>query len=225
MCVVSVIVKHPALPPCAVDVCSRNPLYYYYNPNEDILSLILLLLLASLRETPTLTCATGVVRCVRSEECLTLCRQGLWAAAVAVTAGAYCWFFFCGIGSWLSYWSHHVRLSNYYYCSCVQPGLQYHDEGVINNLHIIELLKYHHDVVINKLHIIKLLKCHNDGVISNLYIIKLLKYHNEGVINNLHIIKLLKYHSDGVINNLYIIKLLKAFTQQFVTYITVDSCK
>ena len=31
MCVVSVIVKHPALPPCAVGGCSTNPLYYYYS--------------------------------------------------------------------------------------------------------------------------------------------------------------------------------------------------
>ena len=30
MCVVSVIVKHPVLPPCVVEGCSRNPLYYYY---------------------------------------------------------------------------------------------------------------------------------------------------------------------------------------------------
>ena len=33
MCVVSVVVKRPALPPCAVDGSSRNPLccydYYY----------------------------------------------------------------------------------------------------------------------------------------------------------------------------------------------------
>ena len=29
VCVVSVIVKHPVLPPCAVDGRSRNPLYYY----------------------------------------------------------------------------------------------------------------------------------------------------------------------------------------------------
>ena len=29
-CVVSIIVKHPVLPPCAVDGRSRNPLYYYY---------------------------------------------------------------------------------------------------------------------------------------------------------------------------------------------------
>ena len=27
-CVVSVIVKHPVLPPSVVDGCSRNPLYY-----------------------------------------------------------------------------------------------------------------------------------------------------------------------------------------------------
>ena len=30
VCVVSVIVKCPVLPPCAVDGCSRNPRYYYY---------------------------------------------------------------------------------------------------------------------------------------------------------------------------------------------------
>ena len=30
MCVVSVIVKCPVLPPCVVDGRSRNPLYYYY---------------------------------------------------------------------------------------------------------------------------------------------------------------------------------------------------
>ena len=30
VCVVSVIVKHPVLPPCTVDGRSRNPLYYYY---------------------------------------------------------------------------------------------------------------------------------------------------------------------------------------------------
>ena len=30
VCVVSVIVKHPVLPPCVVDGRSRNPLYYYY---------------------------------------------------------------------------------------------------------------------------------------------------------------------------------------------------
>ena len=30
VCVVSVIVKRPVLPPCAVDGRSRNPLYYYY---------------------------------------------------------------------------------------------------------------------------------------------------------------------------------------------------
>lgn len=30
VCVVSVIVKHPMLPLCGVDGCSRNPLYYYY---------------------------------------------------------------------------------------------------------------------------------------------------------------------------------------------------
>ena len=30
VCVGSVNVKHPALPPCAVDGRSRNPLYYYY---------------------------------------------------------------------------------------------------------------------------------------------------------------------------------------------------
>ena len=30
MCVVSVIVKCPLLPPCVVDWRSRNPLYYYY---------------------------------------------------------------------------------------------------------------------------------------------------------------------------------------------------
>ena len=29
VCVVSDIVKHPVLPPCAVDGRSRNPLYYY----------------------------------------------------------------------------------------------------------------------------------------------------------------------------------------------------
>ena len=28
--VVSVIVKRTVFPPCAVDGCSRNPLYYYY---------------------------------------------------------------------------------------------------------------------------------------------------------------------------------------------------
>ena len=27
----SVILKHPALPPCAVGGCSTNPLYYYYS--------------------------------------------------------------------------------------------------------------------------------------------------------------------------------------------------
>ena len=31
MSVVSVIVKHPVLPPCAADGRSRNPLYYYYH--------------------------------------------------------------------------------------------------------------------------------------------------------------------------------------------------
>ena len=31
VCVVSVIVKRPVLPPCAVDGRSRNPLYYYYD--------------------------------------------------------------------------------------------------------------------------------------------------------------------------------------------------
>ena len=30
VCVVSVIVKHPVLPPCVIDGHSRNPLYYYY---------------------------------------------------------------------------------------------------------------------------------------------------------------------------------------------------
>ena len=30
VCVVSVVVKHPVLPPCAVDGHSGNPLYYYY---------------------------------------------------------------------------------------------------------------------------------------------------------------------------------------------------
>ena len=30
VCVVSVIIKHPVLPPCVVDGRSRNPLYYYY---------------------------------------------------------------------------------------------------------------------------------------------------------------------------------------------------
>ena len=30
VCVVSVIIKHPVLPPCAVDGHSRNPLFYYY---------------------------------------------------------------------------------------------------------------------------------------------------------------------------------------------------
>ena len=30
VCVVSVIVKRPVLPPSAVDGCYRNPLYYYY---------------------------------------------------------------------------------------------------------------------------------------------------------------------------------------------------
>ena len=30
VCVVSVIVKRPVLPPCAVDGRSRYPLYYYY---------------------------------------------------------------------------------------------------------------------------------------------------------------------------------------------------
>ena len=30
VCVVNVIVKHPALPLYAVDRCSRNPLYHYY---------------------------------------------------------------------------------------------------------------------------------------------------------------------------------------------------
>ena len=30
VCVVSIIVKHPPLPPCAIDGRSRNPLYYYY---------------------------------------------------------------------------------------------------------------------------------------------------------------------------------------------------
>ena len=30
VCVVSVIVKSPVLPPSVVDGCSRNPLYYYY---------------------------------------------------------------------------------------------------------------------------------------------------------------------------------------------------
>ena len=30
MCVGGVVVKCPALPPCAADGCSRNPLYYYY---------------------------------------------------------------------------------------------------------------------------------------------------------------------------------------------------
>ena len=30
MSVISVIVKHPVLPPCAVDGRSTNPLYYYY---------------------------------------------------------------------------------------------------------------------------------------------------------------------------------------------------
>ena len=29
--IVSVIVKRPVLPPCAVDRRSRNPLYYYYH--------------------------------------------------------------------------------------------------------------------------------------------------------------------------------------------------
>ena len=28
-CIVNVTVKHPMLPPCVVDRCSRNPLYYY----------------------------------------------------------------------------------------------------------------------------------------------------------------------------------------------------
>ena len=55
---------------------------------EDIFPLILLPLLASLCETSTLTCATGIVRCVGSEERLTLCCQGLRAAAVAVTVVA-----------------------------------------------------------------------------------------------------------------------------------------
>ena len=31
VCVVSVIVNRPVLPPCPVDRRSRNPLYYYYN--------------------------------------------------------------------------------------------------------------------------------------------------------------------------------------------------
>ena len=35
MCVVSVIVKHPVLPPCAVDGRSRNPLYYYFEAGTD----------------------------------------------------------------------------------------------------------------------------------------------------------------------------------------------
>ena len=30
VCVVSVMVKRPVLPPRVVDGCSRNPLYYYY---------------------------------------------------------------------------------------------------------------------------------------------------------------------------------------------------
>ena len=30
VCVVTVIVKRPVLPPCVVDGCDRNPLYYYY---------------------------------------------------------------------------------------------------------------------------------------------------------------------------------------------------
>ena len=30
VCVVSIIVKRPVLPPCVVDGRSRNPLYYYY---------------------------------------------------------------------------------------------------------------------------------------------------------------------------------------------------
>ena len=33
VCVVSVIVKRPVLPPCVVDGRSRNPLYYYYIPD------------------------------------------------------------------------------------------------------------------------------------------------------------------------------------------------
>ena len=35
VCVVSVIVKRPVLPPCAVDGRSRNPLYYYYIPQSS----------------------------------------------------------------------------------------------------------------------------------------------------------------------------------------------
>ena len=31
MCVVSVTVKRPVLPPSAVDGCYRNPLYYYFS--------------------------------------------------------------------------------------------------------------------------------------------------------------------------------------------------
>ena len=34
VCVVSVIVKRPVLPPSAVDGRSRNPLYYYYYCNR-----------------------------------------------------------------------------------------------------------------------------------------------------------------------------------------------
>ena len=37
--VVSIIVKHPALPPCAVAGRSRNPLYYYYDKAKDIASI------------------------------------------------------------------------------------------------------------------------------------------------------------------------------------------
>ena len=33
VCVVSVIVKRPVLPPCVVDGRFRNPLYYYYCKN------------------------------------------------------------------------------------------------------------------------------------------------------------------------------------------------
>ena len=35
VCVVSAIVNGPVLPPCAVDGCSRHPLYYYYEVLSD----------------------------------------------------------------------------------------------------------------------------------------------------------------------------------------------
>ena len=88
VCVVSVIVKHPVLPPCVVDGCSRNPLhcYYYIIATTVYLLMIYLLCCSTDQDTswrhvhPPHHSWTVFAQRPQDCPCDALCRHGLWCA-------------------------------------------------------------------------------------------------------------------------------------------------